>query len=56
MVKTLKEKDVPKPWFGKKSKHGTFTPKQTRAASKQMAQQQVVEDDIVEEPSGRGEA
>lgn len=56
MKKTLKEKDVPEPWFGKKSKHGTFTPKQTRATSKQMAQQQVVEDDIVEEPSGRGEA
>ena len=56
MVKSLKEKDVPEPWFGKKSNHGTFTPKQTRAASKQLAQQQVDEDDIVEEPSGRGGA
>jgi hypothetical protein len=56
MVKSLKEKDVPEPWFGKKSKHGTFTPKQTRAASKQLAQQQVGDDDIAEEPSGRGDA
>lgn len=51
MVKTLKEKDIPESWFGKKSKHVTIT----RAASKQMAQHQVVEDDLLEEPSAKGE-
>lgn len=52
MVKTLKEKDIPEPWFGKKSKHVTIT----RAASKQMAQHAVVEDGLLEEPSAKGEA
>lgn len=52
MVKTLKDKDIPEPWFGKKSKHVTIT----RATSKHMAQQTVVEDEIVEEPSAKGEA
>lgn len=52
MVKTLKEKDIPEPWFGNKSKHVTFT----RATSKQMAQHQVVVDEIVVEPSAKGEA
>ena len=56
MVKALKEKDAPEPWFAKKSKGVTITPKQTRAASKQMAQHEVVEGDIVAEPSGKGEA
>ena len=55
MVKTLKEKDIPEPWFGKKSKLVT-TPKHTRAISKQMAHQQVVEDDVVEDPSMKGKA
>ena len=55
MVRTLKEKDIPEPWFGKKSKQATFTPAQTRAASKQMAHHQDVDDDIVEEPSAKGE-
>ena len=50
MVKTLKEKDMPEPWFGKKTKHVTIT----RAASKQMAQHEVVEDDNLEEPSAKG--
>ena len=56
MVRTLKEKDIPEPWFGQKSKQATFTPAQTRAASKQMAHQQQIEDDIVEEPSPKGVA
>ena len=56
MVKTLKDTDLPKPWFGKKSKHVTIMPKQTRAVSKQMAQEQVLDDDVAEEPSAKGEA
>jgi hypothetical protein len=56
MVRTLKEKDIPEPWFGKKSKQSTSTPATTRAASKQMAHRQEIEDDIVEEPSAKGEA
>jgi hypothetical protein len=56
MVRTLKEKDIPEPWFGKKSKQATSTPAQTRAASKQMAHQQLIEDDIVEEPTAKGES
>lgn len=52
MVKMLKEKDILEPWFGKKSKHVTIT----RASSKTMAQHQVVEDDLLEEPSAKGEA
>lgn len=56
MVKTLKEKDIPEPWFGKNSKPVTITPKRTRAASKLMEQQHVVEDDAVDEPSPKGEA
>ena len=51
MVKGLKEKDIPEPWFGKKDKPATITPKRTRAASKRMDQQDVVSDDGVEEPS-----
>ena len=51
MVKTLKDKDIPEPWFAKKSKHVTIT----RAASKQMAQHQVIEDDLLGEPSAKGE-
>ena len=56
MVKTLKEKGIPEPWFGKNSKHVMITPKRTRATSKLMEQQHVVEDDAVEEPSPKGEA
>lgn len=52
MVKTLKEKDIPEPWFAKKTKHVTIT----RAASKHMAQHEIVEDDLLEEPSAKGEA
>ena len=56
MVKTLKEKDIAEPWYAKKTKHVTIAPKHTRAASKHLAQQQVVEDEVVEEPSAKGEA
>ena len=56
MVKTLKDMDAPEPWFGKKNSKATFTPKQTRAASKQMAQQRDTEDANMEEPSAKGEA
>lgn len=52
MVKTLKETDIPEPWFSKKSKGTTIT----RASSKQMAQHPVVEDEFVEEPIAKGEA
>jgi hypothetical protein len=52
MVKTLKEKDIPEPWFTKKSKGVTIT----RATSKQMAQHPVVEDEIVQEPVAKGDA
>lgn len=56
MVKTVKDKDLPKPWFGKNPKPTTTTPKRTRAASKLMEQHHVVDDDAVSEPSPKGEA
>lgn len=56
MVKTLKDKDLPEPWFGKNAKPVTITPKRTRAASKLMEQEHVVEDEAVEEPSPKGDA
>jgi hypothetical protein len=56
MVKTLKDKDMPEPWFGKKSKQVMSTPKQTRATSRQMASHRELEDDIVEEAIAVGEA
>ncbi len=54
MVKGLKEKDIPEPWFGKKDKPATITPKRTKASSKLMDQQHVVEDNAVEEPNPKG--
>lgn len=52
MVKTLKDKDIPEPWFAKKTNQVTIT----RAASKHMAQHEVVEDDLLDQPSAKGEA
>lgn len=57
MVNILKEKDLPEPWFGKKTK-AQPPPKQTRAASKLLAEKATVEDAVGGEPSisgkGRG--
>jgi hypothetical protein len=52
MVKTLTDKDIPEPWFGKKNKLAS-TPKVTRAESKQMAEQHMVEDDNLGENSNK---
>lgn len=52
-MRTLKEKDIPEPWFGNKGK-SVNAPKQTRAASKIIAQQEVVEEVTVPKPSTRG--
>jgi hypothetical protein len=53
MAKALNDKDRPEPWFGKKGKPAP-APKQTRAASKKMTEEQNKEDNVVEEPSTRG--
>lgn len=53
MVKTLKEKDILEAWFGKKSKTMT-TPKQTKAASKLIAEQQEVKNEVIEDLSTKG--
>lgn len=53
MVNSLNDKDLPEPQFEKKGKAGP-APKQTRAASKKLAEEQTQEDDIVQEPSSRG--
>lgn len=53
MRKTLKDKDMPEPWLGKKKKPVT-APKQTRAASKLMAEQYVLDDDKMGQSSKMG--
>lgn len=53
MVKTLKEKDILEAWFGKKSKTMT-TPKQTKTASKLIAEQQEVKNEVIEDLSTKG--
>lgn len=52
MVNTLKDKDLPQPWFGKKTKE-LPVPKQTRAASKLLAAKEILHEELQEEPSTR---
>lgn len=53
MKKTLKEKDLPEPWFGKRAK-AVPAPKNTRAASKLLALEETVAEDVAKEPSAKG--